>query len=62
MTAAIRCERTDLLIAECDHCRPKTPTFRALYPGTCATCGGLIWIDDLIRERPDGQYEHGRHR
>jgi hypothetical protein len=62
MNDETRCARTDLPVASCDHCRPKPSPIRALYPGTCATCGGLIYIGEQIRERGDGQYEHGRHR
>lgn len=63
MSAEERCERTDLLVSACAHCRP-TPerhVFPALYRGRCETCEGDFFQGDKIRETSTGNYEHARH-
>lgn len=57
-----RCELTELLVENCDHCWAKANPFPAQFAGHCPTCDQAIKVGDKIRERADGQYEHGRHR
>lgn len=58
-----RCELTELLTAECAHCRPRREkVWAAKFAGTCATCGKLIEEGDLVQWTPDGTgVECGRH-
>lgn len=64
MTAAPepRCERTELLVSQCDHCRPKPPVakpeisyrFNAMYPGRCSICDFGFYEDTRIGRLADG--------
>lgn len=61
-----RCAVTELLTAECAHCRPTPPTpprrsrlgpwFAATYAGSCAGCGTRFDIFDEIRADGEGGY------
>lgn len=52
------CERTDLLVEQCSHCRglderPRVPRWsgserEAMYPGSCACCGQHFPAGTLI--------------
>jgi hypothetical protein len=54
--SAERCEKTELLVAECAHCtygdaRPEQVpghVFAARYPGVCTECEGQIHLGDWI--------------
>jgi len=56
---AERCERTELLVDQCAHCRGVTepapartvlgPWFPAGYPGWCSGCGQVFGQGDMIR-------------
>lgn len=64
-----RCDRTDLLIDECAHCRPRAYSpppighvrlggiFAARYPGACALCMRRIesgdWIAPVLDDADD---------
>lgn len=60
------CERTDLLVSACAHCRgvpdiaPRPgvlgPLFEARFGGGCSECGGGIRAGDRIRADGDGGY------
>lgn len=64
MTAAPepRCERTELLVSQCAHCRPAPPKpvyeiayrFEAAYDGTCGVCEEPIEAGENIG-RIDGE-------
>ena len=60
-----RCDNTDLLVAECAHCRDlpepgREPggrpvvTITAGYPGRCAGCGEPFPAGSTITADPDG--------
>ncbi len=61
-----RCERTDLYVSQCGHCRPTpepelidlviTNRFPARFPGQCPVCDGRIREDDNIGRTEDGEY------
>jgi hypothetical protein len=60
-----RCEKTELLVAECAHCRPQPepephdigPVFDGVYRGECYGCDTHIDPGDKIRA-VDGWYVH----
>lgn len=63
-----RCELTELLRAECAHCRkqdlPKPPPldwFPARYDGWCALCRKPIEVGDEIASTDDGYICRRRH-
>lgn len=62
MTADARCDLTDLLVEQCQHCRPKGRTIEAGLHSTCPTCSTPVVPGDRIRETPTGQWEHSWHR
>lgn len=62
-----RCERTDLPVSMCAHCRPspvcggvapdeRGPVFTAEYHGTCAICDDHISPGDEIARLREGGY------
>jgi hypothetical protein len=63
---AERCERTELLVDQCAHCRGVTepapartvlgPWFPAGYPGWCSGCGQVFGQGDMIRADGCGEY------
>lgn len=62
-----RCERTDLLEAECDHCRrakaaTESPSWPALHEGECPTCGQRFGKGVTVKWRGDGMVEHAYHQ
>lgn len=69
MNAPLRCERTDLPVFMCAHCRgedlPKPDPLRwftVRFPGACVACGHPIEPGDEIAATPDGYVccERGR--
>lgn len=62
-----RCERTDLLVGECDHCRKAAKAteeivWSALYEGTCATCGVGFDKGRSVKWTADGGVQHSYHQ
>jgi hypothetical protein len=61
-----RCERTDLPVDGCAHCRPKVvdpvlddvlelgPRFTAQFSGACGSCDGYIHAGETIAALVDG--------
>lgn len=62
----VRCEWSDLLSAECAHCRKLdldtgsgtdvSHRFEAAFAGSCAHCGRHFAVGDRIGRTRDGQY------
>ena len=66
MTSAARCDLTDLLTAECAHCRHrgvenKGAIWEAMYGGECVTCGAAISMGDRLTWAATGEAQHARH-
>ncbi len=67
MTGGVRCERTELLVEQCSHCRAHaapelvevTARFFARFSGRCANCDGRIHEGDRIGRTIDGEYVCG---
>lgn len=60
-----RCERTELLVTDCAHCRPKAKPWKAMFEGVCRApgCSSLIEPGDEVRWTEDMQgVQHVRHR
>lgn len=63
---AERCERTELLVDQCAHCRgvtepvpartPYGPRFTAQWPGFCSCCGDEFASGEKIRADGCGGY------
>lgn len=66
-TVEARCEKSDLYVSQCAHCRghvldldvdPDAPVitarFRARFPGVCPNCEWEYGVGDLIGRTADG--------
>lgn len=62
-----RCELTDMLTDQCNHCRMaaalvEAPVWRALYPGGCAVCGVAFEVGVWLTWTATGEVQHSHHK
>ena len=61
-----RCEQTELLVDQCGCAKHKRassgPTWEAMFPAGCRTCGVRIEVGDKVKWTSDGLYpQHSHH-